>query len=45
LAAVAGSAALAENLLQTAEVDPGARGETLGLADFVRIAAALPESS
>jgi len=45
LAALAGSTALAENLLQTAEVDPGARGETLGLADFVRIAAALPKSS
>jgi 16S rRNA (adenine1518-N6/adenine1519-N6)-dimethyltransferase len=40
LAAWAGSRAEAENVLRRACVDPGARGETLGVADFARIAAA-----
>ncbi len=40
LAAWAGSRGEAERLLRSAGVDPGARGETLGVADFARIAAA-----
>ncbi len=36
----AGSRGEAERLLRRAGVDPGARGETLGVADFARIAAA-----
>jgi 16S rRNA (adenine1518-N6/adenine1519-N6)-dimethyltransferase len=40
LAGWAGSAAAAEEALRAAGVDPGARGETLGVADFVAIAAA-----
>jgi 16S rRNA (adenine1518-N6/adenine1519-N6)-dimethyltransferase len=40
LAAWAGSRAEAESVLRAAGVDPGARGETLGVADFARIAAA-----
>jgi 16S rRNA (adenine1518-N6/adenine1519-N6)-dimethyltransferase len=36
----AGSPAAAEALLRAAGVDPGARGESLGIADFARIAAA-----
>jgi 16S rRNA (adenine1518-N6/adenine1519-N6)-dimethyltransferase len=37
LAAWAGSPAAAERLLRAAGVDPGARGEALGVADFARI--------
>ncbi len=40
LAAWAGSAAEAERALRVAGVDPGARGETLTIADFARVAAA-----
>jgi 16S rRNA (adenine1518-N6/adenine1519-N6)-dimethyltransferase len=40
LAGWAGSAADAERLLDAARVDPAARGETLGIADFARIAQA-----
>jgi len=40
LAAWAGSAAGAEGLLRAAGVDPGVRGEALGIEDFARIAAA-----
>jgi len=36
----AGSPAEAERLLRAADVDPGARGESLPIADFARIAAA-----
>ncbi len=39
LAAWAGSAAAAERVLRAAGVDPGARGESLGVAEFARIAA------
>jgi 16S rRNA (adenine1518-N6/adenine1519-N6)-dimethyltransferase len=38
LAGWAGSAAEAERVLRAAGVDPGARGETLAIADFARIA-------
>jgi 16S rRNA (adenine1518-N6/adenine1519-N6)-dimethyltransferase len=40
LAAWAGSPAAAEAALRAAGVDPGLRGEALGVADFARIAAA-----
>jgi 16S rRNA (adenine1518-N6/adenine1519-N6)-dimethyltransferase len=40
LAGWAGSAAEAERLLRAAGVDPGARGEVLGIAEFARIAEA-----
>ena len=40
LAGWAGSRGEAERLLRSVGVDPGARGETLGVADFARIAAA-----
>jgi len=40
LAAWAGSPAEAERLLRLADVDPGARGEALAVADFARIAQA-----
>ena len=40
LAGWAGSAPEAEGLLRAAGVDPGARGESLGVAEFSRIAAA-----
>ena len=40
LAGWAGSAAAAEELLRAAGVDPGARGESLPVADFARIAQA-----
>ena len=40
LAGWAGSAAAAERILRTAGVDPGARGESLDVAGFARIAAA-----
>jgi 16S rRNA (adenine1518-N6/adenine1519-N6)-dimethyltransferase len=40
LAGWAGSAAAAERLLRAAGVDPGARGESLPVADFARIAQA-----
>ncbi len=38
----AGSPALAEATLRAAGLDPGRRGETLGLAEFVALAAAAP---
>ena len=38
LAGWAGSAAAAEGILRAAGVDPGARGEALGVLDFTRIA-------
>jgi 16S rRNA (adenine1518-N6/adenine1519-N6)-dimethyltransferase len=38
LAGWAGSAANAERILRAAGVDPGARGESLGVAEFARIA-------
>lgn len=41
LAALTGSGAAAEEALRTAGVDPQARGETLDVASFARIAAAL----
>ncbi len=40
LAGWAGSAPEAERLLRAAGLDPGARGESLGVAEFVRLAAA-----
>jgi 16S rRNA (adenine1518-N6/adenine1519-N6)-dimethyltransferase len=40
LATWAGSAADAERILRAAGVDPGARGESLGVAEFARIAQA-----
>jgi 16S rRNA (adenine1518-N6/adenine1519-N6)-dimethyltransferase len=40
LAGWAGSANAAEAICRTAGVDPGARGETLGIADFANLAAA-----
>lgn len=40
LAGWAGSAAEAERLLHVAGIDPGARGEALGIAEFARIAQA-----
>jgi 16S rRNA (adenine1518-N6/adenine1519-N6)-dimethyltransferase len=40
LATWAGSAADAERILRAAGVDPGARGESLGVGGFARIAAA-----
>jgi len=40
LAGWAGSAAEAERLLRAAGIDPGARGESLGVAEFARLAAA-----
>jgi 16S rRNA (adenine1518-N6/adenine1519-N6)-dimethyltransferase len=40
LAGWAGSAADAERALRAAGVDPGARGETLTIADFARVAGA-----
>jgi 16S rRNA (adenine1518-N6/adenine1519-N6)-dimethyltransferase len=44
LATWAGSAAAAEAALQAAGVDPSARGETLDVAAFARIAAGRPRS-
>jgi len=40
LAAWAGSAASAERAIRAAGIDPGLRGEALGVAEFARIAAA-----
>jgi 16S rRNA (adenine1518-N6/adenine1519-N6)-dimethyltransferase len=40
LAAWAGSPAEAERVLRAAGIDPGARGETLTITDFARIAQA-----
>ncbi len=40
LAAWAGSAAAADDILRAADVDPGLRGEALGIGEFARIAAA-----
>jgi 16S rRNA (adenine1518-N6/adenine1519-N6)-dimethyltransferase len=45
LAGWAGSAADAERILRAAGVDPGARGEALGVAEFARIAVARAEIS
>jgi 16S rRNA (adenine1518-N6/adenine1519-N6)-dimethyltransferase len=45
LAGWAGSPAAAEDALRRAGVDPRARGEQLGVADFARIAAARAEDS
>jgi 16S rRNA (adenine1518-N6/adenine1519-N6)-dimethyltransferase len=45
LAGWAGSAADAERILRAAGVDPGARGEALGVTEFARIAAAQAEFS
>lgn len=42
LAPLAGSSAAAEQVLVSAGVDPQARGETLEIADFARIAEVLP---
>ena len=42
LAGWAGSAAEAEAILRAADVDPGARAETLAITDFARVAAARP---
>jgi 16S rRNA (adenine1518-N6/adenine1519-N6)-dimethyltransferase len=36
----AGSAPEAERLLRAADIDPGARGESLGVGEFARLAAA-----
>ncbi len=40
LAGWAGSAPEAERLLRAAGIDPGARGESLGVGEFARLAAA-----
>ena len=40
LAGWAGSAPEAERLLRAADIDPGARGESLGVAEYARLAAA-----
>jgi 16S rRNA (adenine1518-N6/adenine1519-N6)-dimethyltransferase len=42
LASWAGSPVAAERILREAGVDPGARGESLGVGEFARIAAARP---
>ncbi len=42
LASWAGSAQAAERALRAAEVDPQARGESLGVAEFARLGRALP---
>jgi 16S rRNA (adenine1518-N6/adenine1519-N6)-dimethyltransferase len=42
LAGWAGSAAAAEGVLRAAGIDPGRRGESLGIAEFTAIAAARP---
>jgi 16S rRNA (adenine1518-N6/adenine1519-N6)-dimethyltransferase len=42
LAGWAGSAAAAEQRLRAAGIDPGARGEVLGVDDFARLAATAP---
>jgi 16S rRNA (adenine1518-N6/adenine1519-N6)-dimethyltransferase len=42
LAGWAGSAAAAEEVLRAAGIDPGRRGESLGVAEFTAIAAARP---
>jgi 16S rRNA (adenine1518-N6/adenine1519-N6)-dimethyltransferase len=44
LAGWAGSAPEAERLLRAAGIDPGARGESLGIAEFARLAAARPSA-
>jgi 16S rRNA (adenine1518-N6/adenine1519-N6)-dimethyltransferase len=45
LAGWAGSAPEAERLLRAAGIDPGARGESLGVAEFARLAAARTTSA
>ncbi|HEY1703165.1 MAG TPA: 16S rRNA (adenine(1518)-N(6)/adenine(1519)-N(6))-dimethyltransferase RsmA [Trebonia sp.] len=45
LAGWAGSAPEAEKLLRAAAVDPSARGESLGIAEFTRIAAQRPRGA
>jgi 16S rRNA (adenine1518-N6/adenine1519-N6)-dimethyltransferase len=42
LAGWAGSASEAERRLRAADIDPGLRGEALGVADFARLAAVHP---
>jgi 16S rRNA (adenine1518-N6/adenine1519-N6)-dimethyltransferase len=44
LAGWAGSAPEAERLLRAAGIDPGARGESLSIAEFARLAAARPSA-
>jgi 16S rRNA (adenine1518-N6/adenine1519-N6)-dimethyltransferase len=44
LAPWAGSAAEAERVLRQAGIDPGLRGESLGVAEFARIACARQEA-
>ena len=41
----AGSAPEAERLLRAADIDPGARGESLGVEEFARLAAVHPEQN
>ena len=45
LSGVVGSGAAAEAALRAADVDPGARGETLVVEQFARIAEQLPDPS
>ncbi|CAB4717302.1 unannotated protein [freshwater metagenome] len=45
LSQFAGSPALSESALVAAGIDPGARGEALGVADFARLADALGQSA
>ncbi len=45
LAPLAGSAAAADDLLQAADIDPAARGETLSVADYARIASVAADRS
>ena len=45
LAALAGSPAAAESALRAAGVDPGARGERVGITDLARVAEALTAGS
>jgi 16S rRNA (adenine1518-N6/adenine1519-N6)-dimethyltransferase len=43
LATAAGSGQVAAQALRAAGIDPGARGESLAIADFARLAEAMPE--
>jgi 16S rRNA (adenine1518-N6/adenine1519-N6)-dimethyltransferase len=45
LAGFYGSSAASEKVLRRGGVDPGARGETLSIADFARIAAVTGDAS